>query len=55
VLRFWNNDVLGHPEGVCEVILRHLDSALPASGPSPASGAGRRASATCRTRNTGAT
>lgn len=29
MLRFWNNDVLGNVEGVCEVILRHLCDTYP--------------------------
>jgi very-short-patch-repair endonuclease len=45
VVHFWNNDVLGNMEGVCEVILRHLRDALPPSRHDPASGAGRQARA----------
>jgi very-short-patch-repair endonuclease len=38
VLRFWNNDILGNPEGVARVI---LDAALPPlPNPSPARGEG---------------
>ncbi|TAD84519.1 MAG: endonuclease domain-containing protein [Sphingomonadales bacterium] len=38
VLRFWNNDVLGNPDGVARVI---LDAALPPlPNPSPARGEG---------------
>ena len=39
VLRFWDNDVLGEPDAVCEVILRWLADGPPPQ-PSPASGGG---------------
>jgi len=39
VVRFWNNEVLSDPEGVCEVVLRWLADAPPPH-PSPASGGG---------------
>ena len=39
VLRFWNNEVLGEPEAVCELILRWLADGPPPQ-PSPASGGG---------------
>jgi len=39
VLRFWNNEVLADPEGVCEVILHRLAEGPPPR-PSPAGGGG---------------
>ncbi len=38
VLRFWNNDVLGNPEGVARMILDAAQPPLP--NPSPARGEG---------------
>ncbi|WP_301749455.1 endonuclease domain-containing protein [uncultured Erythrobacter sp.] len=38
VLRFWNNDILGNPEGVARVILDAAQPPLP--NPSPARGEG---------------
>ena len=41
VLRFWNHEVLGNPEGVQEAILRALqEPSSPSPQPSPASGRG---------------
>ena len=40
MLRFWNNDVLGNVEGVCEVILRHLCDTHPHPGLPPQAGEG---------------
>ena len=40
VLHFWNNDVLGNTEGVCEVILRHLGDTHPHPGLPPQAGEG---------------
>ena len=42
VLRFWNDEVLRNPEGVCEVILRRLAGGPPPQ-PSPAGGGGSKA------------
>ena len=46
VLRFWNNDVMGNPEGVFDVISRALDElssqvAPPTLDPSPQGGGSR--------------
>ena len=48
IVRFWNTDILENPEGVLEMILRHVDTASPSSGshlwcdpPSPARGEGK--------------
>ncbi len=38
VLRFWNNDILGNPDGVARVILEATQPPLP--NPSPARGEG---------------
>lgn len=38
VLRFWNNDVLGNPEGVAEVIRRALVSSSPPPPPNQGGG-----------------
>lgn len=38
VLRFWNHEILGNPEGVCEVIACWLAEGCPPSQPSPARG-----------------
>ena len=38
VLRFWNNDILGRPNAICEAILSILTPPLP--NPSPARGEG---------------
>ncbi|HEX9931702.1 MAG TPA: endonuclease domain-containing protein [Allosphingosinicella sp.] len=35
VIRFWNNDMLGNPEGVLEVILETLGGPLPSEDPCP--------------------
>jgi Protein of unknown function (DUF559) len=35
VLRFWNNDILQNPEGVCDTILRVLQEISEATIPSP--------------------
>ena len=40
VLRFWNNDVLQNPDGVCEVILQHLSGPCPHPGLPPQAGEG---------------
>lgn len=40
ILRFWNNEVLGNIEGVCEMILRHLGDSGPHPGLPPHAGEG---------------
>ncbi len=42
VLRFWNNEVLGNPKGVCAVIAGNLRRVTPTQ-PSPLKGEGRKA------------
>ncbi len=48
VLRFWNNDILGNPEGVLQVIVEALATPHPApawpESPSPSRGEGNGAS-----------
>ena len=41
ILRFWNNDVLANPEGVCEMIVNAL-AASPPPNPPPSRGRGFR-------------
>ena len=40
ILRFWNNEVLGHMEGVCDVIFRHLNEERPHPSLPPQAGEG---------------
>lgn len=40
LLRFWNNDVLGNVEGVCEMIMRHLRDTHPHPNLPPQAGEG---------------
>ncbi|MBC7990279.1 MAG: endonuclease domain-containing protein [Luteimonas sp.] len=40
IVRFWNNDVLEHLEGVCDVILRYLGDSHPHPGLPPQAGEG---------------
>lgn len=40
VLRFWNNEVLGNIEGVCDVILRHVIDTHPHPDLPPHAGEG---------------
>ena len=42
ILRFWNNEVLGHMEGVCEVIFRHLNEERPHPSLPPQAGEGAK-------------
>ena len=42
VVRFWNNDVLEHLEGVCDVILRYLGDPYPHPGLPPQAGEGAK-------------
>ena len=42
ILRFWNNEVLGHMEGVCDVIFRHLNEERPHPSLPPPAGEGAK-------------